>query len=208
MENGKNGFTPADIEEQTGINPNTLRKYAAALENAGHVFMRTTGGHRVYQTEDVAILRQFVALLSQKGMTVEMAARIVVDKYRQAMPKPSKSVTVSENSFQDGQIEQYDERYAEIMQALAMLKEVPAMKEQLRRQEEQLQQQAQLLQRQDEKIDRIEANTSQFGVADLAKELHKIQKTEAAAAAEEARQIENEKRGLIAKLFSYFKKKA
>lgn len=128
MENTENAYSPSDIEKMLKINKNTLRKYAGALEKAGHSFMRTTGGHRQYRDKDVLLLQHFTALLPQPGMTLEMAATIVFNKHHAAATEqPSNSVTVSELRSDSTQMDQYDERFAQLMAKLDLLDKLPAL---------------------------------------------------------------------------------
>jgi len=178
MENGKNGFTPGDIEKMLGTNPNTLRKYAAALESAGHSFMRTTGGHRLFQEQDVTILRHFIALLAQPGMTVELGARVVVEKHNHAASdQPSKIVTVSEDS---ATLQRYDERYNELMTRLDRLPFIIERLEQVERERDEFKD---MMLRQAEQMQRIETNMpTQLSVQEIAQEVHRLSRVETAAA--------------------------
>ncbi|WDI00131.1 hypothetical protein PUW24_26490 (plasmid) [Paenibacillus urinalis] len=200
IEDSLKAISPKAFGKFLDTKAETLRNYALALEKAGYTFSKSEGGHRRYIQDDFAIFNILKSHISN-GLPVEQAAAFAVKQIQQqAKPAvvPQKNRSSSETNLAKNEsgedLAAYDARYAEIAAKLALLDRIPQLEEQLRRQ--------------DERLEKIEAQTSQFGVSELAKALHEIQKSERiAAAAAEKNEIEKEKRGLIASIFSIFKKR-
>lgn len=201
MHNVTNDFTPKDTAQMLGLNSETLRKYALALESSGYLFSKTDGGHRKYYQQDVTALTQFKTLLNQNGMTIELAAQIIATKHS----APPQTVTTAVTVPQNYELERFDERYKDIMAKMELIEQLPVLMKKLQEAEQRDQEKARILEelqnrvgKQGEVLVRIENSVTQFSVSDLAKELRKIQQAEVAAAVQ---QEDKPKRGFFARLF-------
>lgn len=204
MQNVTNDFTPKDMAQMLDLNSETLRKYALALENAGYLFSKTSGGHRKYYQQDVAALTQFKSLLNQNGMTLELAAQIVVAKHL----SPSQTITTDVTVAKNTEIERFDERYTELMAKMDLLDQVPVLLKKLQDAEQRDQEKTRKIEelqvlaaQHGQQLQRIENSVSQFGVADIAKELHRMQKEAAAADAVVKVASAESKKGFWSRLF-------
>jgi DNA-binding transcriptional MerR regulator len=108
-----------EICEIIGVKPSTVRKYAGALEAAGYVVHKGDSGHREYTEEDATVFRHLKALCDQPGMTVELAANVVVSRRERAHESVSPMVVSSDNQVS----ERYEERYNELFAVMQQLGE-------------------------------------------------------------------------------------
>lgn len=65
--------TIGEVARETGIAPHVLRYWEAHVSALKPV--RRAGGRRYFRTEDVAVIRQLHALVSERGYTLDGAAR-------------------------------------------------------------------------------------------------------------------------------------
>lgn len=106
-----------EISEILGVKPVTVRKYAGELEKAGYIVSKSENGHREYTEEDATVFRHMKALCEQPGMTVELAANVVVSRHEKAHESISPSVIYSDSKA----MEQYDERYNQALEMIGQL---------------------------------------------------------------------------------------
>lgn len=106
-----------EICEIIGVKPSTVRKYAGALETAGYVVHKGGSGNREYTEEDATVFRHLKALCDQPGMTVELAANVVVSRRERAHESVSPAVIGPEIQT----IQQHDERYKEALELIKQL---------------------------------------------------------------------------------------
>lgn len=132
-----------EICEIIGVKASTVRKYAAALETAGYVVHKGDSGHREYTEEDATVFRHLKALCDQPGMTVELAANVVVSRHQRAHESVAPMVVTPDNHL----VERYEERYNELFEVMKKMGE-------------QNQQQAEELARVHKRMDEQNANIS------------------------------------------------
>lgn len=109
-----------DLAEMLGVEAVTVRKYAVALEKAGYAFERSAGDHRLYSSKDAMVMSQLKALRERSGLSVEMAANVVVSKHGEA----SEIVAVSQNAPDAAVWERYEKLYAGLEEKIAVLTEL------------------------------------------------------------------------------------
>lgn len=112
-------FGTKDIAEILKIEAVTVRKYARALEVAGYNVNHDGNGRRQYSDTDVTALRELQALRERTGLTVEKCAEVVASRHREA----SESVTLAKSEEENQLIEQYEERYKEMMKLVESMSE-------------------------------------------------------------------------------------
>lgn len=126
-------LTTKDLGEKLGVEAVTIRKYALALEKAGHSVNRDANDNRVYSEQDAMVFQQLKTIRERSGLTVEKSAEVVVAKLREASVSVSPAVIEAENT----NLARYDERYNEIAgQLVEVLKVNRALGERLERMEE------------------------------------------------------------------------
>lgn len=108
-----------EIAAILGVKPVTVRKYAAALEDAGYIVERSDSGHRVYSEVDATVYRELQALCERSGMTVEKAAMVVATQHVRARGSVAPAVIEQQNAI----AQRYEERYTEMMGIIETLKE-------------------------------------------------------------------------------------
>ncbi|ALP36383.1 hypothetical protein ASL14_09575 [Paenibacillus sp. IHB B 3084] len=69
-----------EAAKQLGIGASTLRKYAAALEEQGYVFPRSTNQSRMFSPEDVECLKVMRGALREEHLTMEQAVQVVLER--------------------------------------------------------------------------------------------------------------------------------
>ncbi|MEK4493983.1 DUF3967 domain-containing protein [Paenibacillus sp. FSL L8-0493] len=108
-----------EICEIIGVKPSTVRKYAGALEAAGYVVNKGDSGHREYTEEDATVFRHLKALCDQPGMTVELAANVVVSRRERAHESVAPMIVSADNQVS----ERYEERYNELIEVMQRMGE-------------------------------------------------------------------------------------
>ncbi|MBU8764198.1 MerR family transcriptional regulator [Micrococcus luteus] len=108
-----------EICEIIGVKPSTVRKYAGALEAAGYVVHKGDSGHREYTEDDATVFRHLKALCDQSGMTVELAANVVVSRHGRAHESVAPAIVEQENQV----IQQYDKRYEGMIESMSRMME-------------------------------------------------------------------------------------
>lgn len=103
-----------DIAEILKIEAVTVRKYARSLEDAGYNVKHDANGRREYSDTDVTALRELQALRERTGLTVDKCAEVVAARHRGA----SEGVTLATNDVDRKTIEQYEERYNEMVKLI------------------------------------------------------------------------------------------
>lgn len=108
-----------EIAEILGIKPVTVRKYAAALEDAGYIISRSDSGHRTYSEVDATVFRELQVLCERSGMTVENSAKVVASRHIGASATVAPAVVQQQTAL----MERYEERYTEMMGVIESLRE-------------------------------------------------------------------------------------
>lgn len=70
------------IADSLNINDSTLRKYAQTLERNGHEFTKNNQNHRQFKESDLNIIEKTLSTSKEKGITLEKAAKEVVDSQK------------------------------------------------------------------------------------------------------------------------------
>lgn len=98
MENDSQTFekalTSKDIAAMIGIAESTVRKYAAALEDAGYPFTKDGDGEkaaRIFTTADAMVIRHLKELREKTQIPVDQASQLIAAKH----PKHSSTLQVA-----------------------------------------------------------------------------------------------------------------
>ncbi|MBE3102629.1 MAG: hypothetical protein IMZ40_00100 [Bacilli bacterium] len=73
-------FKTTDMSRNLGIAESTVRKYCQELEKAGYQFRRDQTGSRAYRSDDEQALFDLIRLRKQSGISLEMAANVVMTR--------------------------------------------------------------------------------------------------------------------------------
>ncbi|PFR34046.1 hypothetical protein COK29_33915, partial [Bacillus cereus] len=74
-------YTANEVYNRLGVSGSTLRKYSDVLEREGYVVKKNSRGRREYTDFDVFLIERLVDLSKQDGMTLEKAAKIIVQQF-------------------------------------------------------------------------------------------------------------------------------
>lgn len=103
----------ADVARIVGVKSVTVRKYAMALEKCGYSVSHSASGHREFSDTDIIALQELIALQKRTGLTVEKCAEVIAARHSQA----SESVAVQPISEESTTLQQYDERYSQLLRS-------------------------------------------------------------------------------------------
>lgn len=109
-----------EICEIIGVKPSTVRKYAGELEKAGYSVSKSASGHREFSDEDATVFRHMKALCDQSGMTLELAANVVVSRHGRAHESVAPAVIEQENQA----LQRYDKRYEDMIESMGQMMEL------------------------------------------------------------------------------------
>ena len=109
-----------DLAYMLGIEPVTVRKYAAALEKAGYIVERSENDRRLFSEKDVMVFQQLKALRDRNALNVETAAMIVATKHLQASKSVALSVRSEENSLQTRYEKRFDDLEVKVHQLVEL----------------------------------------------------------------------------------------
>lgn len=68
-----------DMAKRLELKESAFKKYTLLLEREGYLVDRNRQGHRLFTTEDLEIFEKFIELGRYDGLTLENAAKMVVD---------------------------------------------------------------------------------------------------------------------------------
>lgn len=127
MENDFQSFekalTSKDIAAMVGIAESTVRKYAAALEDAGYPFTKDGDGEkaaRIFTGSDAMVMRHLKELREKANVPVEQAAQIVASKHPKGMLQVAAFDATAFRPNIDMLISTINERHEERYSALEM----------------------------------------------------------------------------------------
>ena len=92
-------FTTAHVTEQTGLTDFTLRKYLRILEDKGINIRRNEYGHRLYSSDNIAVIEALISRIKE-GERIEEAAQAVMDDI-EAITAANEDNTTEEDSSAD-----------------------------------------------------------------------------------------------------------
>ncbi|MFD1863239.1 hypothetical protein [Planococcus chinensis] len=140
-------LTPSEVSTNLKIQPSTLRKYSALLEQEGIQFKRTHKNARLYTDSEYIAIKGIIATVHSGKKSLEEA---VIEASRSL--KKNNSIAPRERDSDDI--------------ATAMLNEVKQLKIQLQQQEERQKERdimfVEVLEKMQQKIDRMEAQQKQL----------------------------------------------
>lgn len=140
-------MTPSEVSTRLKIQPSTLRKYSALLEQEGIQFKRTHKNARLYTDSEYIAIESIIA-------TVHSGKKSLEDAVREASRELKKSVSVAPRERDSDDI------------AAATLDEVKQLKNQLQQQEERQKERdmmfVEILEKMQKKIDQMEAQQKQL----------------------------------------------
>lgn len=91
-------YSPADVRKQLDVKDSTLRKYVEILHREGYAITKDNKGHRLYNQHDVTLLEKLIEFSKHDGMTLEKAAKIVVEQNKTDGDKHN-DITSPEQSY-------------------------------------------------------------------------------------------------------------
>lgn len=68
-----------DMAKRLDLKESAFKKYTILIERQGYLVNRNQQGHRLFTTEDIEIFEKFIELARFDGLTLENAAKMVVD---------------------------------------------------------------------------------------------------------------------------------
>ena len=140
-------MTPSEVSAKLNIQPSTLRKYSALLEQEGIQFKRTHKNARLYTDSEYIAIESMIAAVHSGKKSLENAVK-------QASKELKKGVSVAPHERDSDDI------------AAATLDEVKQLKNQLQQQEERQKERdmmfVEILEKMQKKIDQMEAQQKQL----------------------------------------------
>lgn len=73
-------YTANEVYGRLGVSGSTLRKYSDVFEREGYEVRKNNRGRREYTEYDVMLIEQLVEMSKQDGMTLEKAAKMIVQQ--------------------------------------------------------------------------------------------------------------------------------
>lgn len=92
-------YTTSHVTEQTGLTDFTLRKYLRILELKGINIRRNEYGHRLYSSDNIAVIEALISRIKE-GERIEEAAQAVMDDI-EAITAANEDDTTEEDSSAD-----------------------------------------------------------------------------------------------------------
>lgn len=89
-------YTTSHVTEQTGLTDFTLRKYLRILEDKGIEIRRNEYGHRLYSSDNIAIIEALISRIKE-GERIEEAAQAVMDDI-EAITAANEDDTIEEDN--------------------------------------------------------------------------------------------------------------
>jgi DNA-binding transcriptional MerR regulator len=140
-------LTSKDIAAMVGIAESTVRKYAAALEDAGYPFTKDGAGEkapRIFTEGDAMVMRHLKDLREKTNIPVEQAAQLISSKHPKGMTQVAAFDDIAQkadlNMIINSINERHDERYTALEEKVNVLLEFnKALLERLEERENSLQ---------------------------------------------------------------------
>jgi DNA-binding transcriptional MerR regulator len=95
-------FSPSDVRKRLEVKDSTLRKYLYIMEKEGYSIQKDSKGHRLYNEHDVTLLEKLIELSKHDGMTLEKAAKIVVEQVKREDSTPEHNDTTKPSTTSYG----------------------------------------------------------------------------------------------------------
>lgn len=73
-------YTANDVYRRLEVSDSTLRKYTEVLQREGYIVKKNKRGRREYTEHDVMVIEKLIELSKHDGMTLEKAAKLIVQK--------------------------------------------------------------------------------------------------------------------------------
>ena len=73
-------YTASDVYKRLEVKDSTLRKYVEVLQREGYNIKKGKQGRREYTERDVMVIEKLIELSKHDGITLEKAARLIVQK--------------------------------------------------------------------------------------------------------------------------------
>ncbi|WP_242224437.1 DUF3967 domain-containing protein [Bacillus cereus group sp. BfR-BA-01380] len=73
-------YTANDVYKRLEVSDSTLRKYTEVLQREGYTVKKNKRGRREYTEHDVMVIEKLIELSKHDGMTLEKAAKLIVQK--------------------------------------------------------------------------------------------------------------------------------
>lgn len=108
-----------EIAEILGIKPVTVRKYAAALEDAGYIISRSDSGHRTYSEVDATVFRELQVLCERSNAVTRGDMGTTMLECAKILMVVAPAVVQQQTAL----MERYEERYTEMMGVIESLRE-------------------------------------------------------------------------------------
>ncbi|HFU7090014.1 TPA: DUF3967 domain-containing protein [Bacillus cereus] len=115
-------LTPREVYNILDIKESTLRKYVDVLQREGYEIRKDKRGRREYTRYDVMVLEKLVEVSQHDGMTLEKAAKLIVQRIQQSKPtniEPETESRAEENKvIPMGIQEQLQQQYSVMMEKI------------------------------------------------------------------------------------------
>lgn len=72
-------LSPKEVSQALNVTEATIRRYSQTFEKNGYEFERNDQGHRKFRESDVAAFEKTINLSKEKGLTLEQAAKEVIE---------------------------------------------------------------------------------------------------------------------------------
>lgn len=72
-------LSPKEVSQALNVTEATIRRYSQTFEKNGYEFERNDQGHRKFRESDVAAFEKTISLSKEKGLTLEQAAKEVIE---------------------------------------------------------------------------------------------------------------------------------
>lgn len=89
-------YTTSHVTEQTGLTDFTLRKYLRILEDKGIEIRRNEYGHRLYSSDNIAVIEALISKIKD-GKRLEEAAQDVTDTQAEIIAKVNEEDSSADN---------------------------------------------------------------------------------------------------------------
>ncbi len=73
-------YNANEVYSRLGVSGSTLRKYSDVFEREGYEVRKNSRGRREYTEYDVMLIEQLIDMSKQEGMTLEKAAKMIVQQ--------------------------------------------------------------------------------------------------------------------------------
>ncbi|PGZ57864.1 hypothetical protein COE58_24250 [Bacillus cereus] len=113
-------YNSSEVYSRLGVSGSTLRKYSDVLEREGYDVRKNSRGRREYTDFDVFLIEQLVDLSKQDGITLEKAAKIIVQQF---------GIDNKKEEFQEVDLVPYQIQHQFQQQYSAMLEEMNKMQQ-------------------------------------------------------------------------------